>query len=77
MDQIVNIENVRNKFANNMNDDIREASIAVRTIILDKTKVNQEEQFFRIDTRRKKLRRFINELYENCFKRRNGNPQSD
>jgi PAS domain S-box-containing protein len=52
LDQIVNNENVRTQFANDMSDDVREVSIAVRNILLDKGKAGQELQFKRIDSLR-------------------------
>ena len=44
MDDIVNIENARTELANNMIADVREVSIALRTILLDKKKTTLDEQ---------------------------------
>jgi methyl-accepting chemotaxis protein len=49
---IVTNETVRIENANIMKDDIREVSIALRTILLDKSKTDQEKQFDRIDSLR-------------------------
>jgi methyl-accepting chemotaxis protein len=53
LDEIVNVENVRTELANNMVDGVREVSIAIRTILLDKNKVTFEEQKNRISDFRK------------------------
>jgi len=48
MSDIVNIENARTELANNMIDDVREVSIALRTILLDKKKTSFDDQKKRI-----------------------------
>src|ERR1035437_2863893 len=50
---IVNIENARTKLANNMIGDVREVSIALRTILLDKDIAVQVEQKKNIEDLRK------------------------
>jgi len=54
LDEIVNVENVRTKLANNMTANVREVSIALRTMLLDKNKTSFEEQKKRIDDYRKR-----------------------
>jgi len=51
--EIVTNENVRIEFANKMKGDVREVSISLRTILLDKSKTDQEDQLNRIDSLRK------------------------
>jgi len=53
MDEIVNVENVRTKLANNMISNVREVSIALRTILLEKNKTALEEQKKNIEDYRK------------------------
>jgi Predicted periplasmic ligand-binding sensor domain len=53
LDEIVTNENVRVEFANKMKGDVREVSISLRTILLDKSKTDQEDQLNRIDSLRK------------------------
>jgi methyl-accepting chemotaxis protein len=52
LNDIVTKENVRYEIANKMKDDVREVSIALRTILLDKSKTDQDYQFNRIDSLR-------------------------
>jgi len=53
MDEIVNVENVRTKLANNMISNVREVSSALRTILLEKNKTALEEQKKNIEDYRK------------------------
>lgn len=53
VDEIINVENARTGLANKMIDDVREVSIALRTLMLDKSIDTQKEQKKRIDDIRK------------------------
>jgi methyl-accepting chemotaxis protein len=61
MDEIVNVGNVRTQLANKMISDVREVSIALRSILLDKDVVYRNDQVKNIEKYRMS--------YDSCFRK--------